>query len=93
MEIVILILCIIGAIWIFKVLIPAIKMTNAQIRDLGDKSGYLKYEDLEVKSVRNKHAKDFLIKKYLNRGFTKHESNLLAEKELQDYLKTHEKEI
>ena len=86
MTVIITILGIIGAIWIFLVLIPAIRMTNAQMSDLGDDAGHLKYEDLEVQAIRNKHAKDQLIKKYLKKGFNAYEANILADEELQSYL-------
>ena len=86
MAVILSIIGIVGAIWILLVLIPAIRMTNSQMRDLGDKSGYLKYEDLEVQAVRNKHAKEFLVQKYIKRGFSAEMSDVLAEKELQDYL-------
>ena len=90
MTVIFTILGIIGAIWIFIVLIPAIRMTNAQMRDLGDKSGYLKYEDLEVQAVRNKHAKEVLIKKYLKKGFNAYEADILADEELQNYLENND---
>ena len=90
MTVIIAFLGIIGAIWILLVLIPAIRMTNTQMRDLGDDAGHLKYEDLKVQTIRNKHIKDQLIKKYLKKGFNSYEADILADEELQSYLKNND---
>ena len=56
------------------------------MRDLGENAGHLKYEDLEVQNIRNMHLKKELVKKYLKKGFSAQDSDLLAEKELLNYL-------
>ena len=56
------------------------------MRDLGENAGHLKYEDLEVQNIRNRHLKKELVKKYLKKGFSDQDSDLLAEKELLNYL-------
>ena len=64
MEILILILVIVGVWFLFKILLPSMKMTREQMKDIGEASKYVKSDDPIVSKAVDKTKFNYLVKKY-----------------------------
>ena len=82
MEILILILVIVGVWFLFKILLPSMKMTREQMKDIGEASKYVKSDDPIVSKAVDKTKFNYLVKKYKKKGFSETEAKALANDEL-----------
>ena len=84
MEILVLILVLVGGWVLFKIIIPAVRMTRDQMKDIGEAGKYVKSDDPLVSAAVDNSRFKLLVNKYKRMGYSEEGAKLAAERELRN---------